>query len=78
MTILFISISVTGDESRSFKPPEVNGESCYFLSFNRNKKSLAIDIKSKEGNLIILEVMCKANKHYHQLYHFNISVGEEM
>jgi hypothetical protein len=46
-----------GDESRSFKPPQVNGESCYFLSFNRNKKSLAIDIKTPEGKAIILEVI---------------------
>ena len=50
-----------GDESRSFKPPQVNGESCYFLSFNRNKKSLAIDIKSAEGKAIILELIKKCD-----------------
>jgi crotonobetainyl-CoA:carnitine CoA-transferase CaiB-like acyl-CoA transferase len=37
-----------GDDTRAFGPPFVNGESTYFLSINRNKKSVAVDLKSKE------------------------------
>nr|WP_249148662.1 CoA transferase [Bradyrhizobium jicamae] len=38
-----------GDESRRYGPPFVNGESSYFLSVNRNKRSCAIDLKSAAG-----------------------------
>ncbi|MGY3610915.1 MULTISPECIES: CaiB/BaiF CoA transferase family protein [unclassified Bradyrhizobium] len=38
-----------GDESRRYGPPFVKGESSYFLSVNRNKRSCAIDLKSPAG-----------------------------
>ncbi|MCX7850546.1 CoA transferase [Thermus sp.] len=38
-----------GDETRGWGPPFVAGESAYFLSVNRGKKSLALDLKAKEG-----------------------------
>jgi len=34
----------------------VEGESCYFLSVNRNKKSVAVDIKTKQGQDLIREL----------------------
>ena len=34
----------TGDESRGFGPPFLGGESAYFLSVNRNKRSCAVEI----------------------------------
>lgn len=34
-----------GDETRTF-PPFVGGESTYFMSLNRNKKSVALDLRS--------------------------------
>jgi CoA:oxalate CoA-transferase len=37
-----------GDVAR-MTAPIVNGESCYFLSVNRGKRSIAIDLKSEEG-----------------------------
>jgi len=38
-----------GDDTRNFLPPDVNGESAAFMMMNRNKKGLALDLKSKEG-----------------------------
>lgn len=38
-----------GDESRRYGPPFINGESSYFLSVNRNKRSCTIDLKSAAG-----------------------------
>jgi formyl-CoA transferase len=38
-----------GDESRSYGPPFLGGESAYFLSVNRNKRSCAINLKSDAG-----------------------------
>ena len=38
-----------GDESRTYGPPFEGGESSYFLSVNRNKRSIALDLKSVAG-----------------------------
>jgi formyl-CoA transferase len=38
-----------GDEARTYGPPFVGGESAYFLSVNRNKRSCAIDLKADAG-----------------------------
>jgi formyl-CoA transferase len=46
----------SGDESRRCGPPFVNGESSYFLSVNRNKRSCAVDLKSPAGRDAILEL----------------------
>ena len=37
-----------GDETRSWTP-FWNGESTQFLSFNRNKRSLSLNLREKEG-----------------------------
>jgi crotonobetainyl-CoA:carnitine CoA-transferase CaiB-like acyl-CoA transferase len=34
-----------GDDTRGWGPPFINGESAYFLSVNRNKESLTLDLK---------------------------------
>jgi len=34
-----------GDDTRAWGPPFIGGESAYFLSVNRNKESLALDLK---------------------------------
>jgi crotonobetainyl-CoA:carnitine CoA-transferase CaiB-like acyl-CoA transferase len=41
-----------GDETRRWGPPFVNGVSAYFLSVNRNKESIALDLKSARGRTI--------------------------
>jgi formyl-CoA transferase len=38
-----------GDHARHWGPPFVNGESSYFLSVNRNKRSVALDLKREPG-----------------------------
>lgn len=38
-----------GDETRRWGPPFVAGESAYFLSVNRNKESVVLDLKSEAG-----------------------------
>ena len=43
----------SGDDTRSWGPPFVNGESAYFLSVNRNKRSLTVDLKQERGREII-------------------------
>jgi formyl-CoA transferase len=38
-----------GDETRGWGPPFIADQSAYFLSINRNKKSLTLDLKRPEG-----------------------------
>ena len=38
-----------GDDSRQWGPPFIGGISTYFLSVNRNKKSLGLNLKTEEG-----------------------------
>jgi len=37
----------SGDHSRQWGPPFIKGESSYFLSINRNKRSVVLDLKSQ-------------------------------
>jgi formyl-CoA transferase len=41
--------SPMGDQSRAWGPPFVSGESSYFMSVNRNKRSVVLDLKSERG-----------------------------
>lgn len=50
-----------GDESRNYGPPFVEGESYYFLSLNRNKKSLVLDLKSREGKEVLHKLVLKSD-----------------
>jgi crotonobetainyl-CoA:carnitine CoA-transferase CaiB-like acyl-CoA transferase len=59
--IIKIEEPVSGDESRTYGPPFVNGESAYFLSVNRNKKSCAINLKTPEGIALIQELALKSD-----------------
>ena len=43
-----------GDDSRQFQPPTVGDIATYFLSVNRNKKSVAIDLKRDAGRALFL------------------------
>jgi crotonobetainyl-CoA:carnitine CoA-transferase CaiB-like acyl-CoA transferase len=38
--------SAVGDETRSWAPPQRGGESTYYLSINRNKHSIVLDLKN--------------------------------
>jgi formyl-CoA transferase len=44
---------VAGDDTRGWGPPFTGGESAYFLSINRNKQSLTLDLKSRRAAEIL-------------------------
>jgi crotonobetainyl-CoA:carnitine CoA-transferase CaiB-like acyl-CoA transferase len=50
-----------GDDTRGWGPPFSGGESAYFLCINRNKKSITIDLKSKEGVALIRQLSERAD-----------------
>ncbi|KAK9527385.1 hypothetical protein VZT92_013952 [Zoarces viviparus] len=45
-----------GDDTRAWGPPFVGAESAYFLSVNRNKKSISVDLKHPRGAGVIQEL----------------------
>ena len=49
-----------GDDTRGW-PPFANGESTYFMSVNRNKKSLTLNMKAPEGQVILRRLIAKAD-----------------
>jgi crotonobetainyl-CoA:carnitine CoA-transferase CaiB-like acyl-CoA transferase len=51
----------SGDESRTWLPPDVGGVSTYFLSVNRNKKSVAVDLKTPAGVALVRALAEKAD-----------------
>ncbi|MBI4473895.1 MAG: CoA transferase, partial [Acidobacteria bacterium] len=51
----------TGDDSRQWGPPFIGGISTYFLSINRNKKSLGLNLKSEEGRSILWRLIDRAD-----------------
>lgn len=53
--------SFRGDDTRQWGPPFANGESAYYLSVNRNKKSLAINLKTAKGQEIVQALAKKAD-----------------
>jgi formyl-CoA transferase len=51
--VVKVEMPGSGDETRGWGPPFVEGESSYFMSINRNKKSLTLDLKQPEGREIL-------------------------
>jgi crotonobetainyl-CoA:carnitine CoA-transferase CaiB-like acyl-CoA transferase len=47
--VIKIEDPVRGDETRRWGPPFAKGISAYFLAINRNKESIAVDLKSASG-----------------------------
>src|SRR5690625_3641153 len=45
------------DDTRAWGPPFKEGVSAYYLSANRNKKSITVDLKSEEGIAVIKELV---------------------
>jgi CoA:oxalate CoA-transferase len=46
-----------GDDSRAWAPPYIAKESAYFLSCNRNKKSLTLNLRSEGAKKILRELV---------------------
>ncbi len=50
-----------GDDTRAWGPPFVNGESAYFLSINRNKESVTLDLKHPSSRNVLDRLMQRAD-----------------
>ena len=50
-----------GDETRTWYPPQIDGEAAYFISANRNKKSITLNLSSAEGREIFYKLAAKSD-----------------
>jgi crotonobetainyl-CoA:carnitine CoA-transferase CaiB-like acyl-CoA transferase len=50
-----------GDDTRAYGPPFLNGESAYFLSINRNKRSLTLNLKHAKAVQIMRRLLAIAD-----------------
>lgn len=58
--VVKIEVPGRGDDSRAY-PPYVNGESAYFMSLNRNKRSVTLDLKNPAARELFLSLARKAD-----------------
>jgi formyl-CoA transferase len=60
--VIKIEDPVKGDDTRTSTPhPKLGGESFFYLSLNRNKKSVALDLKTEDGRRIARELIATAD-----------------
>ena len=50
-----------GDDARGWGPPFLNGEAAWFLSANRNKRSLCLDLRSDQGREVLFQLLTTAD-----------------
>jgi crotonobetainyl-CoA:carnitine CoA-transferase CaiB-like acyl-CoA transferase len=50
-----------GDDTRTWLKPQLNGEATYFMSANRSKRSLAVNLRHPDGQAIVQELAKKAD-----------------
>jgi crotonobetainyl-CoA:carnitine CoA-transferase CaiB-like acyl-CoA transferase len=51
--IVKVEMPGTGDETRDWMPPQIGGISAYYLSINRNKRSITLDLKHPDGKRVL-------------------------
>ncbi len=55
--VIKIELPNTGDDTRHWGPPFIGEESAYFLSINRNKRSLTLNFKEAQAREIFLKLV---------------------
>jgi len=51
----------TGDDSRRFTPPEIEGESAAYMMMNRNKRGISLNLKDPDGVEILRKMLAEAD-----------------
>ena len=55
--VIKIEMPGRGDDTRGWGPPFLNGEAVYYLSVNRNKKSVTLNLRSERGKKILFKLI---------------------
>jgi crotonobetainyl-CoA:carnitine CoA-transferase CaiB-like acyl-CoA transferase len=59
-TVVKVEKPKGGDDARAWGPPFLHGESLWFMSVNRGKQSLTLDIASPQGQEVLKELVVEA------------------
>ncbi|MCZ6867029.1 MAG: CaiB/BaiF CoA-transferase family protein [Dehalococcoidia bacterium] len=59
--VIKIELPGRGDDTRHWGPPYIDGESAYFLSINRNKRSLTLNLKDPAGREVFMRLTRNAD-----------------
>jgi crotonobetainyl-CoA:carnitine CoA-transferase CaiB-like acyl-CoA transferase len=59
--VVKIEKPITGDDSRGWGPPFLDDESLWFLSVNRNKSSVVIDMTQEAGQQLLKQLVSQAD-----------------
>ena len=59
--VIKIEIPGAGDDTRHWGPPFIESESAYYLSINRNKRSLTLNLRDPEAKEIFLKLVRTAD-----------------
>ena len=59
--VIKVEMPGTGDETREWAPPSVKGISAYYLSINRNKRSVTVDLKNPDGKRVLERLIEKCD-----------------
>ena len=60
-TVVKVEPPPRGDDTRLWGPPFINGISTYFLSINRNKRSIGLNLKSPQGQEVLWRLVDRAD-----------------
>ena len=59
--VIKVEVPGTGDDSRSIGPFTEDGRSAYFMSLNRGKESIALDLKAADDRQVLMELLAGAD-----------------
>src|SRR5438552_1705992 len=59
--VVKVEMPGTGDETREWAPPSIEGVSAYYLAINRNKRSVTCDLKHPDGKRVLERLIERAD-----------------
>jgi formyl-CoA transferase len=59
--VIKVERTEVGDQARGWGPPFLEGESAYFLSVNRNKRSIELDTKNAQDSVLLQKLVARAD-----------------
>ena len=59
--VVKVELPGTGDDTRGWAPPHIGDQSAYFLSINRNKRSLTLNLRHDDGRRIFMDMAKSAD-----------------
>lgn len=58
--VIKVEMPGTGDDTRTY-PPFIGSQSSYFMSTNRNKRSITLDLKTKDGQEVLHRLAARSD-----------------